>query len=202
MSRVEIANVVPEGQCGIARVERFSVSEHDSMMSSIRCGGFVPQGNYSRLFVGRTLMMSDTPAEQRDNWPIVHNANGSVLVAGLGLGVLLAAILTKPEVKSVLVIEKFPDVIDLIAPHFTSKKLSVICADIFDWQPPKGQKWDAIWFDIWPDKCTDNLKQVATLHQRYKSRLNRDNPRAWMGSWAQDELRAIKRREAACDWTW
>jgi spermidine synthase len=145
-------------------------------------------------------MMSDTDMEHRTNWTACNKARGKVMIAGLGLGMILTAILKKPEVESVLVVEKYQDVIDLVSPHFNSPKLSIICADILDWKPAKGMKFDAIYFDVWPDICTDNLKQINLLHHRFKYFLNRENPSCWMGSWCQELLRAKKRQERNHSW--
>lgn len=193
--------VVNEGVKGIAKVEHFTVSKAESMLTSFRGGlDYVPEGRYARLYVGNTLMMSDTRMERSSNYTVARKAHGDVLIAGLGLGMVLSAILSKPEVKSVTVIEKHQDVIDLIAPHFNPSKLSIICADIFEWQPPKSRKFDTIYFDIWPDICTDNLEQIAKLHQRFKGKLNRANPNCWMGSWMRDYLRSHRQRERRSYW--
>lgn len=136
-------------------------------------------------------MMSDTDAERRSNYEVVRRATGDVLVAGLGLGMIFHPILAKPEVRSVTVVEKFADVVALVEPTLSPVKLRVVVADIFAWKPPTGVKWDAIYFDIWPDICVDNLKEMATLHRRFSRRLN---PSGWMGSWKYGELLALRQR--------
>lgn len=195
--------VVTEGERGVARVEHFTVSQSESMRSAFGGGlGYVPEGRYARLCVNGETVMSDTRMERGSNYEVARNANGNVLIAGLGLGMVLTAILRKPEVESVTVIEKLQDVIDLIAPHFPSPKLNIVCADIFEWKPEKGVKYDCVYFDIWPDISTDNLTQIATLHQRFKSKLNRANEKRWMGSWMRDHLRYKRRSEQRSVWAW
>lgn len=192
MSFPAMIQIVPEGQRGIARVEHFVVNEMQSRLSIFN-RSYVPAGNYARLYVGNTLMMSDTIMEKITNLEVCRRAQGNVLIAGLGLGLILTRILPKPEVKKVKITEKYLDVIELIAPRFESPKLEVIHADIFEWHPAKGEKFDTIYFDIWPDINVDNLADIATLHQRFKFYLNRKNPQAWMASWQQDHLRALRR---------
>lgn len=189
-----MTEVVPQGSVGLARVEHFEVTRQGFRADA------PPPGNYAKLIVGGRLYMSDTPFEKRTNWGIVHHANGHVLIAGLGLGMILTAILDKPAVQSVTVIEKYQDVIDLVAPHHLHPKLTVICADIFEWKPEKGTKYDTIYFDIWPDICTDSLKEMETLHRRFARILNRENHKAWMDSWQKDYLRYQRRRERASGW--
>jgi len=187
--------IIPETKVNDVRIQHFEVSESESALSYISykgCG--IPPGKYVRLFVGETLMMSNTPEEIRSNMSFIALATGDVLVAGLGLGVILHKPLEREDVKSILVIEKSQDVIDAVLPHIRHPKLEVVCADIFDWKPPKGKKWDTIYFDIWPDICYDNLKEVTKLKRKFARRLRRDNPRAWMAAWQEDYLRYIERK--------
>lgn len=153
----------------------------------------IPDGHYARLRIGGKLVMSDTPMERHSNAEFVRRANGKVLVAGLGIGLIIQAALKKPDVTHIAVIENNRDVIRLVKPKFHSPKFNVICADIHDWKP-NGAKFDTIYFDIWPEISEDNLADVAKLHNRFKWALNRKNPAAWMGSWMAAFLR---RRRAA-----
>ena len=108
---------LPEGRVGDWSVERFTVSKDEAMFDAIRSlGRSVLPGTYTRLMRGRTVVMSDTPAEKRDHMGAVRRAEGDVLVAGLGLGMAVAAMLNRPEVRCVTVIEQAQEVIDLVAP--------------------------------------------------------------------------------------
>lgn len=186
---------VPEGVCGGAQVEHFEVSKAASQFTAIRGGwDYVPPGRYARLLVDGRTMMSDTHMEQATNWPVIRQARGDVLIAGLGLGMILWPIVAKPEVRSVLVVELRPDVIALVGPHIPQEKVTVIQGDIHQWRPEKGRKFDVLYFDIWPALCTDNLDEVAKLHQRFKYHKALGG---WMGSWAQDYLRSVRVREQA-----
>jgi spermidine synthase len=138
------------------------------------------------------LVMSDTLMELESNWPAVCRANGRVLIAGLGLGLILVPMLASPRVEQVTVVEREVDVITLVGPafaeHTASGRLSLICADIFSWRPPQGARYDTIYFDIWPDIAVTNLPAIARLHRRYARWLKRSNPDAWMGSWQHQQL--------------
>lgn len=159
----------------------------------------MPAGQYVRLVVGGHTVMSDTRMERMTNSDFVRDANGDVLVAGLGIGMILDEIESRAAkrprpIKSLTVVEKNPDVIRLVAPKFPG--VAVIEADIFTWRPARGQKFDTIYFDIWTGICVDNLDEMAKLHRSFARFLNRDNPDAWMGSWMRDYLRAERRRDA------
>lgn len=174
---------VPEGQSGDWRVERFTVTQKDVERQAMRAAfghcRFVPQGTYTRLMRGNQVVMSDTPDEMRDHWCAVHHARGSVLINGLGLGMVAQAILAKPEVTEVTVVETSEDVIQLVAPHYKDPRLTVVHADAFTFQPPKGKRYGAVWHDIWDEITPENLPEMARLHRRYGRRTD------WQGSWAR-----------------
>ena len=103
---------VPDGIAGDWKVETFEVQDRElsQMISMMKTGRGVPAGKYKALKRSGTTVMSNTPDEIRDFMRFVYKAKGSVLVNGLGLGVLLKALLNKPEVTDVTVIEKSADV--------------------------------------------------------------------------------------------
>lgn len=180
----------PEGESNNYRIERFSVSESEAKFSAligmIGSGGFgrgVPEGSYTRLMRGGTLVMSDTPDELRDHAWAVANAKGDCLIHGLGLGVVTEACLRKPEVESVTVIEISEDVINLMEPYLADKwadKIKIIQDDAMNWQPKKGTRFGMVWHDIWDYICSDNLDEMKKLHRRYGRRTE------WQGSWARE----------------
>ena len=112
----------------------------------------IPRGEYVRLLVNGELMMSNTPMEKRTSAYFILNAEGDVLVCGLGIGLVILPLLENEKVKSITVIEKYQDVIDCvytqIKKYDTKGKLSVICQDCFDFETDK--KFDTIFIDIWP----------------------------------------------------
>jgi len=177
---------VPEGVSGCWAVERFTVTEHGSMMSYITGRGRgTPQGEYTRLTCGRCVVMSDTPDEMRDHWQAVRNARGECLIHGLGLGMVVNACLLKPEVSKVTVIELEPDVIALVADHYRGlfgDRVEIVQADALTWEPPKNTRYNMVWHDIWPDICADNLDEMKRLHRRYGRRSD------WQGSWSRNLL--------------
>jgi spermidine synthase len=136
--------------------------------------------------------MSDTPAELEDMYYFVYHAKGKVLINGLGLGAAVQAVLSKPEVEHVTVIEISEDVIKLVADHYLKRygdRLTIIHADALTWQPPKGQKFDTVWHDIWDSICTDNLEEMGRLHRRYGKRA------AWQASWCREQCEYYRGRD-------
>ena len=175
-------STVPPGASGEWSVSVLTVTDeeakHGALYAAFHGGrGHTPAGEYRQLRCGRALVMSDTHDERRDLYGFVLEAEGSVLVTGLGLGVCAAALLRKDEVCGVTVIEREADVIALVAPHLARDKLSIIHADAFTWKPPKGSQWDFAWHDIWPNICADNLPEMHCLHRRYGRRAKQQ--RSW-----------------------
>lgn len=201
-----MVNVIPEGKSGNAEIKHVTVTESDVTMAAIRGQCLLP-GPLCQLLVGNYLTMSDGPEEYRSNREVVQRAEGHVLVAGLGIGMILVPIVTKRGVYSVTVLEKSADVIKLVEEplrkhlgQLDGPKLKVINADVFTWEWPAGSMWDTIYFDIWADKCTDNLAEISKLKRRYAKRCRRSNPGSWMGAWVETELRRKRRQERESAW--
>lgn len=199
---IPMHTIVPEGKFDGAEITHIDITEDDvrleNMRSAFTPGGsmyHISPGRFTRLHVGGQLYMTDTAMEQRTNINFVRRANGNVLIAGLGIGLIIAPLLTADNVESITVIERTQGVIDAVEPHLRNPKLEVVCADIFEWRPAKGAKYDSIYFDIWPDVCIDNLKDIAKLHQAFKFFLNRQNPDAFMDSWQRDHLKYQRSQE-------
>lgn len=85
---------LPEMSKGDWKIESFVVDQFD--FCSAFMGRNVPMGRrFTKVTRGNTLVMSDTPAEQKDHNLAVHVAKGSCLLNGLGIGMVLKNILLK-----------------------------------------------------------------------------------------------------------
>jgi hypothetical protein len=179
---------VPDGVSGDWEVSTFNVTEQDCEIFNMRAlyhpgGRTIKAGTYKKLTRRGTIVMSNTPAEIRDHLGFIYRArrsNGNILINGLGLGVCLSAILESTTIKTVTVIEKSSDVIALVSPSFANyKRVTIICADAFEWKPPKDIRYDAVWHDIWDNICGDNLPQMSKLHRKYARKTE------WQDSWGK-----------------
>jgi len=136
------------------------------------------------------VIMSNTPMELKTNQEFIDKANGDVLIAGLGLGLVLLAIQDKQNIKTITVIEKEQEIIDLVKPQLPlNDKVMIIKADIFNWTTDK--KFDTIYFDIWNNICGDNYPEMVKLHRKFKWKLNRNNPNCFMDSWRRDDCKRL-----------
>lgn len=175
---------IPSGERGLWEVQRIVVSKADSdrtRLEQMRHGrGFVPAGEYTALkHARRGIVMTDTPDERRDHYEAVYNARGHILINGLGIGMVLNACLKKPDVTRATIVEIDPDVVALVAPHYTDPRVEIVTANAFDYLPPKGLRYGMVWHDIWDDICADNLDQMTRLKRKYGRRTD------WQGCWAE-----------------
>lgn len=149
------------------------------------------------------VMMSNTQLEYRTNRSFVESAHGDVLVVGLGIGMLIRPLAERKEVKTITVLEKEPDVIALVKPHYRDvEKLRVYEADAFDFEPDdlmgqRPDRWDSVMIDIWPSIGPDNLPDMKKLHGRYAQWVNKGGK---VHCWAQDLCRRMKRIEARMEY--
>ncbi len=181
---------VPEGVDGDWAVEKFNITKQQAIFGIMAYGCRAPSaGNYTKLTYKGRVIMSDTPAEISDHWPVIVEAKGNVLINGLGLGMVVQACLDKTEVDTVTVVEVEEAVIRLTGAHYQNRygtRLNIVHGDAYDWVPPKGIRYDVVWHDIWPDICADNYEQMKILHRKYGRRS------VWQGSWCKDICRRQK----------
>jgi len=173
---------VPNAKNGIWKIEKFIVERQD--YRSMFNGRGIPIGKeFTRLMRGNQVVMSDTPAEIRDHREFIDRANGNVLIAGLGIGMVLQAVAKKENVLHVTVVEKSKEVIEMVWNHYKEKfgdKIEIINADILKWKSDKNVVYDVSWYDIWEDICGDNLEEMKKLHRRFAKKTK------WQGSWCRD----------------
>ena len=133
------------------------------------------------------VIMSNTPAEVEDHWPFIDKASGDILIFGLGLGMVVQALIDKPDVETITVVEIDSNIIALSGNHYEnlSKKVKILQADAFNYYTE--QKYGAIWFDIWDRIDEENLDQMQQLKKRWR----KNSPIRMC--WAEDICRDIRR---------
>ena len=105
-----------------------------------------------------------------------------MLINGLGLGMVLHAILQKDDVTHVTVIEKNRMLLTSLQPRLqTDLRVEIINADAMEYCPPAGVTYNACWHDIWTDFATANLAQMDKLESKYRDICD------WQGSWGREE---------------
>jgi len=188
---------VPIGKSGDWEVEEIVVKEREfsQLISMMQTGRSVPGGTYKRLIRGNVTVMSNTPDEIRDFMGFYYEAKGSVLIHGLGIGVLVEALIQKEEVTDITIIENSPDVIKLSGPtYFNNPKVTIIQADCFSWESPKGKRYNAVWHDIWDNICSDNIEEMKILHRKYGRKAD------YQESWCRDLCEKQRRESKMSYW--
>jgi hypothetical protein len=174
----KVKKFIKEGESENFKIEHFELSEEFVRRERFRgalAGGAAYQevydlvaGEYVRLIDKRSnsIVMSDTPMELNTNREFIENAKGDILIGGLGMGLIVMSIQNKKEVKSITIVEKEKEVIDLMKDFPFNKKVKIIEADIFTYTPE--QTFDYLYFDIWYTISADNYEEMKTLNKRYK----------------------------------
>lgn len=180
-----MADLLENRQEGNWKLEKFIIEPNN--FGAIMRG--IQPGTYIRLMHNGECVMSDTGMEKRTNADFVHHAYGDVLIGGLGIGMIILAIQEKPEVKSITVIEKNQEVINLVASQLNfNKKVNIICADVFEWKPDRGIKYDVSYMDIWnwinKDIYENEMKPLKRKYARFL-RSKTENPHRYNKCWAE-----------------
>jgi hypothetical protein len=191
---------LPTGKSGNFRIETFTVSQEDSDRTRLRAmmgrGEMVPAGTYTGLWEGSQIWMSDTPMEIRSNYRAVSKMREAktVLISGLGLGMIVSAALRLGHtIEKMVVLELNPDVVELVGKPLMARhpELLVVQADALTYKPGKGEAYDVVYHDIWPDICSDNLKTMTQLTRKWCRRAG------WQDCWMKLEC-----QRARAQWGW
>jgi spermidine synthase len=116
-----------------------------------------------------------------DEWKLYRRfrraATGDVLIAGLGLGLDLLQIAMKRDVKKIVVVEKKQIIIDLVWPYIPHHRATLVHQDIRLYLRETKQKFDVIYFDIFPGGgesfpvTTAELRKLATPRLKPNGRI-------------------------------
>jgi len=163
---------------GCAEIKHDTPTSFDRLRGKLH-GQPLERDTYCRLLINGSVVMTDAEFERSTNMLPVIRAKGDALIAGLGIGLILEPFLK--QCTSVTVIEKEPDVIELVGKNFYES--TIIHADIFEWLPARKAKlFDTIYFDIWPNICMDDLREARTLHKKFRPYLRKGG---YMESWCR-----------------
>jgi len=181
---------VKDGTSGAWTLDSFEISKDKAVSLFLRAAtedidAVLQPGNYRRLSNGRNVVMTNLPYEIQLCQEFIKRATGRVLINGLGLGMVLHAILQKPEVNNVTVIEKSQDVINLVAEAFAhDPRVEIIHADALEYCPPAGVTYDVCWHDVWAGLSSSNLDEMEALERKYLHLCD------WQDSWGKEQCEA------------
>ena len=153
-------------------------------------GFFKEEFKYLALLKNNEIWMSVNPNEINTMNPFIAEAKGKVLVLGLGMGYIAYMMALKDDVKSVTVIEKDVNIINLfkehIAPLLKNNKIKVVHDDAIRYvETNKG--FDYIFADLWhnPEDGIPMYLQLENIAKKNKQKIN---------YWLEPSLKAMRRR--------
>lgn len=187
---------VPAGNSGKWTLEHFTVpvpsaSQRDPRPDWLKS----PPGSYTRLRHGDRVFMTDLYDEWWTQKLAMEEAcrrGGDVLITGLGLGLVVESMLRSPAspVERVTVVEASAEVIELVGPHLMARlgrRLNIVRASAFTWDPPGGARYSVGWHDIWDNPQDASVEdEMRALEERYASVCD------WQGSWPREYLTAVE----------
>lgn len=153
---------------------------------------------------GCGIMASDKPDEIYIQYIAFHTMHGRVLVGGLGLGMAANMIASTPQVSLVTVIEKEPDIIQLVEGTL-HEKVNVIQADVFEYASglTAGQ-YDSAYYDTWYSTARREWGVSVVPLYRASRRAGIET----LGAWGEHEMVAqlaaalyMQAMQAESDWT-
>jgi hypothetical protein len=110
----------------------------------------------TRLRVNGDPVMVDDPPHWFGTLEAASKYTGHVLCAGLGLGLIVHALRRNPRVTAITVVERSPDVIDLIWPHLAPNG-----------RPEGGPQltlWRGDWWDVNPGALSELVEPPTGIH--------------------------------------
>lgn len=119
-----------------------------------------------------SIWMSDTPMEYETNQRAIDEALGDVLECGLGIGLFTYYASKKKIVRSITIVEKEQDVIDLVYPKIKNEKTKIITQDAVEYLLKTKQKYDLIHVDLWADIVHYKEMQPIINIAKKKLKLN------------------------------
>ena len=157
-------------------------------------GFFEEEFHFPAVLEDGNEWMTLTPVDLDTSDEAIEAAHGKVVTFGLGLGYYAYMCSEKPEVESITVVEKSPDVIRLfktyILPQFGyPEKVRIIEADAFEYAEHEmsGEGYELAFVDTWRD-ASDGLP----MYERMKP-LESLSPNTKFMYWIENFIRSRKR---------
>ena len=163
-------------------------------------GFFTEKFDFPAVLEDGNEWMTLTPVDLDTCDELIAGAKGKIVTFGLGLGYFAYMVSEKPEVESVTVIEKSPDVIRLfekyVFPYFSHReKVRIICADAFEYAEREmpDEHYDLAFMDTWRD-----ASDGAPMYEKMRA-LEHLSPGTRFEYWIENFLISRLRYLKFCD---
>lgn len=135
-------------------LDDINVDENDYFLERSPLSYCLKDERYLAVTRKGEVWMSITPNEINTMEPYIHQAEGSVLVLGLGLGYYPFMISEKENVKKITIVELDKNIISVfkenILPFFKNKnKIEIIQDDAFNYLKNNKNHYDYVFTDLW-----------------------------------------------------
>ena len=173
-----VYNLLQEGKVGTAEIRRRTIPEDTVLQSWDEINGmhqikFAGDYESTELHIDGEIWMSDTPLEQNTAMPFMQMAEGSVLLGGLGIGLVPSQLMVLDRITSITIIENSIDVIELVGQSLNNDKIEIIEDDIRNYlisqgDDGNGRRFDSVFIDIWEDMGTprDEIEEMMDLAEK------------------------------------
>lgn len=169
------------------------ISNLSNHIEQTSIGYFDEEYKYIALSSNDDIWMLITPHEINTMKDAVNKAYGNVVTFGLGLGYFAYMCSIKDNVKSVTIIEKDKNIIELfnkhILPQFKYKdKIIIIESDAIEYLKRKSFDYDYAFVDLWRD-IDDGLPLYVLTNK-----LALRHPKTTFDYWIEDSMIAVLKR--------
>lgn len=178
----KMEKILKDGEIGDFKLEHFKINSNDFFAKLQN----IEPGEYVKLTQNGEVVMSNTEMEKRTNTEFVKHAHGNVLIGGLGIGMIILAIQEKENVKSIIILEKNQEVINLVKNQLPlNEKVKIVNADVFTYEPL--EEFDTIYMDIWNYINQDVYYNEMIPLMDYYSQYLVDDETTYLDCWCKYE---------------
>ena len=151
---MRVARTIPEGEY-VSLLRKATPGELQDIADGTVVDAYTDDGP-NKAYIP---VMSDTPTEIREMGHALKHAHGRVLITGLGLGCLVAGLLSNPDVTEIVVVEIDRDVIALTGKWYKAEpRVTIVNDDAIRFAAGyDGPDFDYAWHDIWTHIGDRNL---------------------------------------------
>jgi len=128
------------------------------------------QGHLFLLNPDGSVLMCDTPDEVDKYLPFIEQARGRVLLTGFGLGYMLKALLAKPEVEWVTVVEWNVELVASALYTYAGERCSFVYGDAYTWEP-RG-RYDMAFHSVWVHWDLFTVYEMARIMDHYQTHVD------------------------------
>lgn len=166
-----------EAYCGDWSIESMPISPDSAKQINFnwmkqRANRFIVAGKYTCLKHVGKIITTDTPADLDMVLKYLPNMNGTVLINGIKLGVIIKYLMGIPgKIKKLTVVEPDKKLLKLVSQQLLeySPKFPVefVHSEYLDYVPTCG--YDYVFHNCWSDIKSENLEEMRKLFKKYKS---------------------------------